>query len=105
MDAEIIEFPERGRENRLVSSTARLEAIVREVESVVAREPAAGVDRLLAIMERMGDQLVELTSLLLDEPTKIQAHETFKSLSDKIAETREAFELLEGRKQSDTTAP
>jgi hypothetical protein len=56
-------------------------------------------------MERIGDQLVELASLLLDEPTKIQAHETFKSLSDKIAETREAFELLEGRKQSDTTAP
>ena len=104
MDAEIIEFPERGRENRLVSSTARLEAIVREVESVVAHEPAAGVDRLLAIMERMADQLVDLASLLLDEPAKLQSLETFKSLSDKIAEARAAFELLGGQKQSDPTS-
>ncbi|MBR0813583.1 hypothetical protein JQ544_18770 [Bradyrhizobium diazoefficiens] len=100
MDAEIIEFPERGRENRLVSSTARLEAIVREVESVVAHEPAAGVDRLLAIMERMGDQLVDLASLLLDEESKLKAQKAFISLSDKIAETREAVEQLGGHKRT-----
>ncbi len=66
MAAEIIEFPERGRD-RLVSSIARLETIVGEVERIVADEPEAGVDRLLAIMERMGDQLVDLASLVLDE--------------------------------------
>lgn len=99
MDAEIIEFPERGREHRLVSATARLESIVREVERVVADEPVAGVDSLLAIMERMGDQLVDLASLLLDEESKLQAQRAFISLSDKIAETRETFERLGGPKQ------
>lgn len=98
MDAEIIEFPERGRENRLVSSTARLEAIVREVERVVADEPAAGVDRLLAMMEHMGDQLVDLACLVLDEEPKRQALSAFQGLSDKIAEARAAFEQLGGQK-------
>lgn len=99
MDADIIEFPERGREHRLVSATARLEAIVREVERFGADAPAAGVDQLLAIMERLGDQLVELASLLLDEESKLQAQRAFISLSEKIAETRESFELL-GQKQT-----
>ncbi len=94
MDAEIIEFPERGREHRLVSATARLEAIVREVERVVADEPSAGFDQLLAIMERMGDQLVDLANLLLDEESKLQAQRALISLSDKISETRTAFEQL-----------
>ncbi|MBW7973185.1 hypothetical protein [Bradyrhizobium sp. BR 10289] len=94
MDAEIIEFPEGGRENRLVSSTSRLEAIVRDVERAAADQPAAGVDQLLAMMERMGDQLVDLASLMLDEDARLQAHEAFRSLSSKIAETRDAFEQL-----------
>lgn len=97
MDAEIIEFPERGRENRLVSSTARLEAIVRELDRVVADEPAAGVNRLLAVVERMGDQLLDLTCLLLDEEAKLKAHSAFTSLSEKIAEARSAFEQLGDR--------
>ncbi|PSO20964.1 hypothetical protein [Bradyrhizobium sp. MOS003] len=96
MAAEIIEFPERGRD-RLVSSIARLETIVGEVERIVADEPEAGVDRLLAIMERMGDQLVDLASLVLDEGSKLQAQKAFISLSDKIAETRLAFEQVEDR--------
>ncbi|TQF40993.1 hypothetical protein UNPF46_08945 [Bradyrhizobium sp. UNPF46] len=96
MDAEIIEFPERGRDHRLVSSTARLEAIVREVERLVADEPQAGIDRLLSIMERMGDQLVDLASLMLDEESKLQARIAFKRLSDQIAETRAAFDRLGG---------
>lgn len=98
MAAEIIEFPEGGRDNRIVSSIARLEAIVREVERVAGDEPAAGIDRLLIIMECMGDQLVDLASLLLDEESKLRAQQAFKSLSDKIVETRDAFERLEGRK-------
>ncbi|WP_339035696.1 hypothetical protein WHZ78_30370 [Bradyrhizobium symbiodeficiens] len=96
MAAEIIEFPERGSD-RLVSSIARLETIVREVERIVADEPEAGVDRLLAIMERMGDRLVDLASLVLDEESKLQARKAFISLSDKIAETREAFEQVGDR--------
>ena len=104
MDAEIIEFPECGREHRLVSATARLEAIVREVERVVADEPVAGVDSLLAIMKRMGDQLVDLASLLLDEESKLQAQRAFISLSDKIAKTRETFDGLEVPSKSDATA-
>jgi ParB-like chromosome segregation protein Spo0J len=96
MAAEIIEFPERGRD-RLASSIARLETIVREVERIVADEPEAGVDRLLAIMERMGDQLVDLASLVLDEESKQQAQKAFISLSDKIAETRLAFEQVGDR--------
>ena len=96
MAAEIIEFPERGRD-RLVSSIARLETIVGEVERIVADEPEAGVDRLLAIMERMGDRLVDLASLMLDEESKLQARKAFISLSDKIAETRLAFEQVEDR--------
>ncbi|UPJ59362.1 hypothetical protein [Bradyrhizobium sp. 192] len=96
MAAEIIEFPERGRD-QLVSSIARLETIVREVERIVADEPEAGVDRLLAIMERMGDRLVDLATLVLDEESKLQARKAFISLSDKIAETREAFEQVGDR--------
>ncbi|AWM09899.1 hypothetical protein [Bradyrhizobium symbiodeficiens] len=96
MAAEIIEFPERGRD-RLVSSIARLETIVREVERIVADEPEAGVDRLLAIMEHMGDRLVDLATLVLDEESKLQARKAFISLSDKIAETREAFEQVGDR--------
>ena len=96
MAAEIIEFPERGRD-RLVSSIARLETIAREVERIVADEPEAGVDRLLAIMERMGDRLVDLATLVLDEESKLQARKAFISLSDKIAETREAFERVGDR--------
>lgn len=72
MDADIIEFPDRGREHRLASATARLEAIVREVERFGSDEPSAGIDQLLAIMERLSDQLVDLASLLLDEETKRQ---------------------------------
>ena len=94
MDAEIIEFPERGRENRLVSSTARLEAIAREVERIVSDEPESGADRLLAMMELMGDQLVDLACLLLEEEAKLQALSAFQGLSDKIAQTRAAFEQL-----------
>ena len=100
MDAEIIEFPERGRESRLVAATARLEAIVREVESIASDEPAADADRLLAMMERMGDRLVDLACLLLDQDSKLQAQRALNSLSDKIAETREAFEQLGDRKQT-----
>ena len=98
MDAEIIEFPERGRESRLVSSTARLEAIVREVERIVSDEPESGADRLLAMMELMGDQLVDLASLLLDDEAKLQALRAFQGLSDKIAQTRAAFEQLGAEK-------
>jgi len=100
MDAKIIEFPERGRENRLVSSTARLEAIVQEVERIVTDDPAAGFDRLLATMERMSDQLVDLACILLDDQSKLEARSAFKSLSDKIAETREAFEQLGGQRRT-----
>jgi hypothetical protein len=99
MDADIIEFPDRGREHRLASATARLEAIVREVERFGSDEPSAGIDQLLAIMERLSDQLVDLASLLLDEETKRQTQRAFISLSEEIAETRQAFELL-GQKQT-----
>ena len=99
MDAEIIELPQRGRDP-LVSSIARLETIVREVERIVADEPDAGVDRLLAIMERMGDRLVDLASLMLDEESKLQARKAFISLSDKIAETSETFEQVGANKRT-----
>ncbi|WP_025032363.1 hypothetical protein [Bradyrhizobium sp. DOA9] len=94
MAAEIIEFPERGSEDRLVASAARLEAVVREVERVAADDPKAGLDALLAAMERMGHQLVDLACLLLDEETKAQAQIAFISLAEKIAETRDAFDRL-----------
>ena len=97
MAAEIIEFPERGREDRLVSSIKRLEAIVREVERAAADDPGAGLDGLLAAMERMGHQLVDLACLLLDEEAKSQAQLAFISLTVKIAETRDTFERLGGR--------
>jgi hypothetical protein len=48
-------------------------------------------------MERMSDQLVDLACLLLDEDAKLQAQSTFRSLSDKIAETRDTFDQLGGR--------
>lgn len=96
MAAEIIEFPERRAEDRLVSSVARLEAIVREIERVAADDPEAGLDRLLGAMERMGQQLVDLADLLLDQATRLQAQSTFQSLSDKIAETRDRFERRDG---------
>ena len=97
MAAEIIEFPERKGENQIVSSVARLEAIVREVERVAVDDPEAGFDRLLAAMERMGQQLVDLGDLLLDEATRLQARRAFESLAEKIVETREAFDQFGGR--------
>jgi len=97
MAAEIIEFPERGSEDRLVASVARLEVIVREVERVAAHDPEAGLDGLLAAMERMGHQLVDLACLLLDEETRARAQMAFISLTDRIAETRDTFDQLKGR--------
>ena len=94
MAAEIIAFPEPDRGDRLVSSIARLEAILRDIERVAADNPGAGLDLLLAAMERMSDQLVDLACLLLDEDTKLQAQGAFISLADKIAETRQTFDLL-----------
>ncbi len=97
MAAEIIAFPEPDRGNRLVSSIARLEAVLRDVERVGADDPGASLDQLLAAIERMSDQLVDLACLLLDEDAKLQARSTFRSLSDKIAETRDTFDQLGGR--------
>ncbi|TCU66519.1 hypothetical protein EDE08_11175 [Bradyrhizobium sp. R2.2-H] len=97
MAAEIIAFPESDRGDRLVSSIARLEAVLRDVERVGADDPGANLDQLLAAMERMSDQLVDLACLLLDEDAKLQAQSTFRSLSDKIAETRDTFDQLGGR--------
>lgn len=100
MAAEIIEFPERRPQDRLVFSVARLEAMVREVERVAADDPEAGLDRLLAATERIGQQLVDLAGLLLDEVTRLQAQSAFESLAEKIAETRETFDQLGGRKST-----
>lgn len=97
MAAEIIEFPERGHEDPLVASVARLEAIVREVERVAADDPGAALGALLAAMERMGHQLVDLACLLLDEETKARAQMALISLTEKIAETRDTFDRLGGR--------
>ncbi|MDA9466856.1 hypothetical protein [Bradyrhizobium sp. CCBAU 53415] len=97
MAAEIIAFPEPDRGNRLVSSIARLEAVLRDVERVGADDPGISLDRLLAAIERISDQLVDLACLLLDEDAKLQAQSTFRSLSDKIAETRDTFDQLGGR--------
>ncbi|TGN84261.1 hypothetical protein EOW77_0022695 [Bradyrhizobium yuanmingense] len=79
MAAEIIEFPERGRKDRLVSSVARLEAIISEVERFAPDDPGSGLDGLLAAMERMGHQLVDLACLLLDDETRAQAQIAFIS--------------------------
>jgi hypothetical protein len=97
MAAEIIAFPEPDRGDRLVSSVARLEAVLRDVERVGAGDPRAGLDQMLAAMERMSDQLVDLACLLLDEDAKLQAQSAFRSLSDRIAETRDTFGQLGGR--------
>lgn len=97
MAAEIIAFPEPDRGDRLVSSIARLEAVLRDVERVGADDPGASLDQLLAAMEHMSDQLVDLACLLLDEDAKLQAQSAFRSLSDKIAETRDTFDQLKGR--------
>lgn len=97
MAAEIIAFPEPDRGDRLVSSVARLEAVLRDVERVGAGDPGPGLDQMLAAMERMSDQLVDLACLLLDEDAKLQAQSAFRSLSDRIAETRDTFGQLGGR--------
>jgi hypothetical protein len=88
--AEIIEFPNRGHEDRLVNSVARLEQIVREVDRVAVGQPPDGLDHLLAVMERLGDRLVDLAYPLLDEDGKRSVRNAFTSLSQKIAETRDA---------------
>jgi hypothetical protein len=101
--AEIIEFPKPGYHDPLVSSVARLEQIVREVDrlavdSLATDQPADGLDHLLAVIERLGDQVVDLAYLLLDEDAKWTVQSAFTSLSDKIAETRAAFDAFDGRK-------
>lgn len=97
MAADIIEFPERGGEDRLVASVVRLEAIISEVERFAPDDPGVGLDGLLAAMERMGHQLVDLAFVLLDDETRAQAQIAFISLTDKIAETRDTFDRLGGR--------
>lgn len=93
MTAEIIQFPMRRDEDGLVSAIIRLEEIVREVE-YLAEQPADGLHHLLTVMERLGDQLNESSSLLLDDHAKCRVQTAFASLSAKIAEAREAFDEL-----------
>jgi hypothetical protein len=94
--AEIIEFPLRGHQDPLVSSVARLEQMVREVDGLAANQPAEDLDHLLAVMERFGDRLVDLAHLVLDDDAKRSVQIAFTSLSDKIAATREAFDECDG---------
>jgi len=94
LTAQIIEFPVRRHGDRLVSAVMRLEEIVREVERLAAEQPADGLDRLLTVIERLGHRLVESASLLLDDHANGQVRAAFKSLSAKIADTREAFDEL-----------
>jgi hypothetical protein len=49
-------------------------------------------------MERMGVQLVDLASHLLDDDARRPVERAFTSLSDKIAETRDAFGACGGPK-------
>jgi hypothetical protein len=94
--AEIIEFPNRGHQDPLVSSVARLEQMVREVEHLAADQSAEGLDHLLAVMERFGDRLVDLAHLVLDDDARRSVQIAFTSLSDKIAVTRDAFDECDG---------
>ena len=96
MAAEIIEFPDRGHQDPLVSSVARLEQMVREVDRLAADRPAEGLDHLLAVMERFGDRLVDLAHHVLDDDAKRSVRIAFTSLSDKIAATRDAFNECDG---------
>jgi hypothetical protein len=94
--AEIIEFPDRGHQDPLVSSVARLEQMVREVDRLAAGQPTEGLDHLLAVMERFGDRLVDLAHLVLDDDAKLSVQIAFTLLSDKIAATRDAFDECDG---------
>ncbi|WP_439392255.1 hypothetical protein ACRQ5Q_21615 [Bradyrhizobium sp. PMVTL-01] len=91
MTADIVEFPMRRHEDRLVLAVIRLEEIVREVERIAVEQPADGLHCLLAVMERLGDGLVDSSSLLLDDDANGRIQSAFTSLSIKIAETREAL--------------
>jgi hypothetical protein len=94
--AEIIEFPNPGQQDQLVSSVARLEQMVKEVDRLAAEQPAECLDHLLAVMERFGDRLVDLAHLVLDDDAKRSVQVAFMSLSDKIAATRDAFDGCDG---------
>jgi hypothetical protein len=96
--AEIIEFPNPGHQDLLVSSVARLEQMVKEVDRLAADQPAECLDHLLAVMERFGDRLVDLAHLVLDDDAKRSVQVAFMSLSDKIAATRDAFDGCDGAK-------
>jgi len=100
LTAEIIEFPMQKHDDRLVSVAVGLEEILREVERLAAEQPADGLDRLLTVMERLGDKLVESASLLLDEDTTGQVQTLFTALSAKIAETRHVLDGLGEPEQS-----
>jgi hypothetical protein len=96
--AEIIEFPNRGHQDPLVSSVARLEQMVREVDRLATDQHAECLDHLLAVMERFGDRLVDLAHFVLDDDAKRSVQIAFTSLSDKIAATRDAFDECDGAK-------
>ena len=91
MTAEIIEFPMSSPEDRLVSAVVRLEQIVREVERIAVEQPADNLHRLLAVMEHLGDGVVESSALLLDHDANGRIQTAFASLCEKIADTREAL--------------
>jgi len=90
--AEIIEFPSHGYQDPLVTSVARLEQMVKEVDRLAAEQPADGLDQLLVVMARFGDRLVDLAHLVLDDDARRSVQIAFTSLSDKIAATRDAFD-------------
>ncbi|MGO4512670.1 hypothetical protein CT676_37430 [Bradyrhizobium sp. MOS001] len=94
MTDEIIEFPLRKHEDRLVSAVIRLGELVREVERLADEQPADDLHRLLNVMERFVNKLVESSSLLLDEDAQGRVQTAFTSLSGKITETREAMDEL-----------
>ncbi|HZQ12410.1 MAG TPA: hypothetical protein VFB31_06340 [Pseudolabrys sp.] len=95
MSAEIINFPERGRDRRL---TAGLEQLAREIEGLLTRaEPGADIGKLLDTTERLSDRLADIGYLLLDEETKRGMQTAFDELSARIAQARRELEALEGR--------
>lgn len=101
MSAEIVKFPDRGRQLRLSAALASLDHLVGEIERLVTdAEPEADLHHLLDMIETLSGQLMELGYLLLGCGAMRRLETAFDALSTMIAQTRRALDELDGRASS-----
>lgn len=98
MSAEILQFPDRGRQIRLSVGLASLDDLIGEIESLATRaEQESDLHSLLKLMEKLSECLMDLGYLLLGGEAMLRSETAFDTLSAMIGQTRKALDELDGR--------